>query len=83
MMDQRFAVTHSDDIKFFENSELTSLFHGYMHKFYKKTDLFVIKKNAYAFLQHLFQRFRFSLNPDSAIGSRILLRSNRDFNRKA
>lgn len=60
-MDKRFAVTHREDIKFFEDSELTSLFQGYMHKFYKKTDIFVIKKNTYAFFQHLFQRFRFSL----------------------
>ena len=60
-MDKRFAVTHREGIEFFEDSELTSLFQGYMHKFYKKTDIFVIKKNTYAFFQHLFQRFRFSL----------------------
>lgn len=53
-------MTRGETIKLNEKSELMNLFHSYMHKFYNKRDLFVIKQNTYSFFRYLIDRYRLS-----------------------
>lgn len=48
----------SDATILYDNSEFTNLFEDYIHKFYSRNDLFVIKEECLSFFLYLFDRYR-------------------------